>query len=99
MHDRLFEAHGDLDRERLLGYAAEIGLNLSSFAAGLDGGFYREQVDEDFRTAVRYKIKSPPILFVNGILYEGPRTADTLRRPHRQAPTLFVQQDLVKGQH
>lgn len=78
MHDRLFEAHGDLGRERLLGYAAEIGLDLSRFTADLDGGIYRAQVDEDFRTAVRHKIKSPPTLFVNGILYEGPRTADAL---------------------
>jgi predicted DsbA family dithiol-disulfide isomerase len=75
---RLFEAHGDLGRKRLLGRAAEIGLELSSFAAHLDNGLYRGQVHEDFRMAVRHETKSPLTLFSNGIVYEGPRTADAL---------------------
>lgn len=75
MHDRLFAAAPEaLAREHLLGYAAELGLDLGRFTADLDGRAYQEAVNEDFRRAVAGGIKLPPQLFVNGVPYDGPRT-------------------------
>lgn len=79
MHHRLFAAHGDLDRGRLLGYASEIGLDFQRFVDELDGGRFEEAVNQDFRAAVASGVRLPPTLFVNGILLEGPRTLQALR--------------------
>lgn len=78
MHDRLFEAEGRLEREHLLAYAAEIGLDMPRFIQDLDERRYKDAVDEDFKQAVKHKIKLPPALFVNTLPFEGPRNAETL---------------------
>jgi len=75
MHHRLFAAEGALEREQLIAYAAELGLDVPRFTAELDGRVYQEAVNEDFKRAVAGGIKLPPTLFINGVLYEGPRSA------------------------
>jgi len=79
MHRRLFAARGDLERAQLLGYASEIGLDVPRFADDLDRGRHEEAVNQDFRAAVASGVRLPPTLFVNGILFEGPRTIQALR--------------------
>lgn len=74
MHDRLFEAEGALEREQLVAYAQEIGLDLERFGDDLDSRRFQDAVNADFKGAVRNKIKLPPALFINGIPLEGPRT-------------------------
>jgi protein-disulfide isomerase len=74
MHDRLFAARGALEREQLIAYAGEIGLDVAQFTVDLDDRRRQEAVNEDFKRAVAAGIKLPPTLFVNGVLYEGPRT-------------------------
>ncbi len=78
MHDRLFEARGALEKDHLIEYAREIGLDVGKFRHDLDQGQFRDAVNEDFKLAVRNKIKLPPVLFINGILLEGPRTKETI---------------------
>jgi protein-disulfide isomerase len=79
MHHRLFAAQGALERGQLIAYAAELGLDVARFTAELDGRVHQEAVNEDFRRAVAGDIKLPPSLFINGVLYEGARTAAELR--------------------
>ena len=79
MHHRLFAAHGDLERGHLLAYASEIGLDTQRFVNDLDSGRHEEAVNQDFRSAVASGVRLPPTLFVNGILFEGPRTIQALR--------------------
>ena len=79
MHHRLFAAHGDLERGHLLAYASEIGLDTRRFVNDLDSGRHEEAVNQDFRSAVASGVRLPPTLFVNGILFEGPRTIQALR--------------------
>ncbi len=79
MHDRLFAAQGALEFEQLVAYAAEIGLDQDLFSAGLADGRFTEKVKEDFRRAIKHKIKLTPTLFINGILYDGPRTVSGLQ--------------------
>lgn len=79
MHHRLFTAEGALERDQLIAYAAELGLDLPRFTAELDGRVYQEAVNEDFKRAVAGGIKLPPTLFINGVLYEGPKTEPGLR--------------------
>lgn len=79
MHDRLFEAEGALEREQLVGYAGELGLDVQRFAEDLDSRRYKDAVNQDFKAAVRNKIKLPPVLFINDILLDGPRTQEAIR--------------------
>jgi hypothetical protein len=37
-----------------------------------------DAVNEDFQAAVHNRIKLPPSLFFNGILWEGPRTGEAM---------------------
>ena len=79
MHTRLFEANSQLEEERLVTYAQEIGLDLAKFADDLHSHHCREAVEEDFRGATRNRIKFPPALFINEILIDGSRTEETIR--------------------
>ena len=79
MHDHLFEAEGALEREQLIGYARELGLDVGRFAEDLDSRRYKDAVNQDFKAAVRNKIKLPPALFINGIPLDGPRTQEAIR--------------------
>jgi peroxiredoxin len=78
MHDRLFEARGALERDQLVEYAREIGLDVAKFRQDLEQERFKDAVNEDFKLAVRNKIKLPPVLFINGILVEGPRTKESI---------------------
>jgi len=79
MHDRLFLAEGALEREHLDSYAKEIGLNFDQFTADLDSARFTDRIKEQFLRAIKCKIKLTPTLFINGILYEGPRTESGFR--------------------
>jgi peroxiredoxin/protein-disulfide isomerase len=78
MHDRLFEAEGALERQHLIGYAQDISLDLERFTDGLDNRRFKDAVNEDFKVAVRNKIKLPPALFINGLPLGGARTKEVI---------------------
>ncbi len=78
MHERLFEAKNALEREHLIAYAGEIGLDVTKFDEDLATGAFRTAVEEDLRGAMGNRIKFPPTLFINGILYDGARTPDAI---------------------
>jgi predicted DsbA family dithiol-disulfide isomerase len=78
MHDCLFGAEGALERERLINYAQEIGLDVERFTDDLDSRRFQDAVNQDFKLAVSRKIKLPPQLFINSLSLEGPRTKDAI---------------------
>ena len=78
MHDKLFDAHGELDRARISAFAAELGLDLARFEADLDGQRFKANVDDDFNKAVQSGIKLPPTLFLNGVPVDLPHTPESL---------------------
>jgi protein-disulfide isomerase/peroxiredoxin len=78
MHHRLFEARGALEREQLIQYAQELGLDVGRFTKELDQHCFADLVNEDFQNAVQRGIKLPPSLFINGIPWEGARSDDAI---------------------
>jgi peroxiredoxin len=79
MHNRLFEAEGDLEQDQLVRYAQEIDLDVERFINDLASRRFKDAVNEDFKLAVRNKIKLPPALFINSLPLEGPRTEGVIR--------------------
>lgn len=78
MHTCLFEAQGALERDRLVEYAGKVGLDVDRFCAELDDGKYKENVNADFAAAQSNRVRLPPALFINGVLFEGPRTVESV---------------------
>ncbi|MGI9862858.1 thioredoxin domain-containing protein [Moorella naiadis] len=79
MHARMFEAENALERENLVEYAREIGLDIEKFTQDLDNHRFANEVKEDFRGATRNKIKFPPAFFINYIFFDEPPTEETIR--------------------
>ncbi|VBB04924.1 alkyl hydroperoxide reductase subunit c/ thiol specific antioxidant [Lucifera butyrica] len=79
MHVRMFEARNALETENLLCYARDVGLDADKLAAELKKSTYEETVIEEYREAVKHKVKSPPTLFINDILFEGQHNVETLK--------------------
>lgn len=78
MHDRLFAAEQHLERERIIQFAGEIRLDLERFTDDLDTGRFASAANADSTAAMAHHIKFPPSLFVNQILFEGPRTPEAI---------------------
>ena len=79
MHNLMMESGGKLEDQDLLGYAAQIGLDVDLFQSGLADGTHKPHVLEDQRSAVRSEVRRTPTLFLNGQRYEGDwRDADAL---------------------
>ncbi len=66
MHDKLFANQKALKRENLDSYAKEIGLDMSKFAAALDGGKFKAQVKADMDLARQIGAGGTPNFFING---------------------------------
>ncbi len=71
MHDLLFEHQDALERQDLLRYAADLGLDVKRFASELAGGVHRSRVQEDFRSGVRSGGNGTPTFFINGARFDG----------------------------
>ncbi|WP_088187326.1 thioredoxin domain-containing protein [Desulfosporosinus sp. FKA] len=82
MHHRLFDVFGidnALEEENLKRYAQEIGLDMDKFSSDLKSPEMESAVMDEYREATRHKIKSPPTLFVNYILFDSSHTLENLR--------------------
>ena len=74
-HDILFEHQSKLDRDSLLDYAQQLGLDRAAFLACLDSDAPRQAVARDVAEGMRLGIESTPTLFLNSRTITGaPRT-------------------------
>ena len=95
MHDRLFAAHGQVDRAAIELHAAQLGLDLARFRADLDSGRARAVVAADGADGDRLGLTGTPTFFVNGRPVMGARGlptfalvfAEELARARRVAAT------------
>ena len=74
-HDLMFQNQKALGRTELESYAQQVGLDMDKFKNALDGGLYKERVQEDMKTGQTGGVRGTPSTFVNGRKYEGPRDA------------------------
>ena len=78
MHDYLFEHQSRLDHDSLLGYAADIGLDVPRFKRDLDTHALAPRVRQDFLSGVRSGVNGTPTFFINGLRHDGPWDLETL---------------------
>lgn len=85
MHDLLFEHQGDLDLEDLIGYAAQLDLDLDRFAFEIENGVHSAHVQTDAASADASGVQGTPTFFVNGMRhlgsYDAVSLAEQLRTP------------------
>jgi len=78
MHDLLFENQRHLERDDLVGYARQIGLDLERFERDLDTHAHVEKIRADQREALARGVSGTPTFLVNGEPYDDFYDADTL---------------------
>jgi protein-disulfide isomerase len=66
MHELLFVHQARLHTKHLLGYAAQLGLDLARFTAELDDQVYLRRIREHVASGKRSGVRGTPGFFVNG---------------------------------
>jgi hypothetical protein len=83
MHDLLFAHQDQLELEDLVGYAAELGLDVEQFVRELDEDQIHARIRADVASAEASGARGTPTFFVNGRRHVGPYDAATLARELR----------------
>jgi predicted DsbA family dithiol-disulfide isomerase len=83
MHDLLFAHQDQLELEDLVGYAAELGLDVERFVRDLDKDEIQARIRADVASAEASGARGTPTFFVNGRRHVGPYDATTLARELR----------------
>jgi protein-disulfide isomerase len=65
-HDKLFANQRNIQKDDLLRYAQELGLDLDRFRKELDDGTYKAYVDKDAEEASRVGANGTPTFYING---------------------------------
>ncbi|MDG9701475.1 Na+/H+ antiporter NhaA [Streptomyces sp. DH37] len=85
MHDLLFTHHEHLEIEDIVGYAAELGLDVEAFLRDLDDERTAARVRADAASAEASGARGTPTFFVGGRRHTGPYDAETLARELRES--------------
>ena len=79
-HDKMFEHQRELEREKLEGYAKDVGLDLAKFKKALDSGAHKEAVDSDLKLGEEVAVTGTPTMFLNGKRVSNPTDVAALSK-------------------
>ncbi len=71
MTSLVFQNQSELDRDKLIKLATQLGLDVSRFTAELDSGMYQQAVMDDRDSGDRSGVSATPTFYINGEKYEG----------------------------
>jgi protein-disulfide isomerase len=71
MHDLLYENQDALEDADLVGYAAELSLDVDRFAGELASHVHRPRVRADFMGGVKSGVNGTPTFFIDGRRHDG----------------------------
>ncbi len=80
MHDLLIKRSPKLDRDSLIGYARELGLDVAKFTASVDGQKHKAEIDRDLALAMKIDLYNTPTFFINGRKVVGERPFEYLKK-------------------
>jgi protein-disulfide isomerase len=66
MHDLLIKQSPKLDRQSLIFYARELGLDIAKFTSSIDGQKHKLEIDRDLELAVKMDLYNTPTFYING---------------------------------
>ena len=70
-HDILFENQPEFEKDQLIEYAEQIGLNMEEFNTALDSRTYRDVVLADLADGRAIGVPGTPSIYINGVKYTG----------------------------
>jgi len=71
VHDWIYDNETRVTEERVLAFAASLGMDMAQFKADLESEEVRARVDQDLAEGRRNGVTGTPTLFVDGIRYDG----------------------------
>lgn len=80
MHDMLIKKSPQLDRDSLIKYAKELGLDARAFTDSIDKMKHSELIERDKRLAVDLDLYNTPTYFINGRKVIGNRPYEYLKK-------------------
>jgi protein-disulfide isomerase len=80
MHDLMLERSPRLDRESLISYARELGLDMKKFTASIDGKKNDKEIERDLQLALKMDLYNTPTFFINGRKVVGNRPYESFKR-------------------
>ena len=79
-HDKLFANQKGLERDKLEGYAKELGLDLAKFKKALDDKSHSAAVDAELKLGEEVAVDGTPTMFLNGARVANPTDFDALSK-------------------
>lgn len=76
MHDLVFENQRNLSPERIMSFAAQIGLNMEKFKQDIDSAMTVASLQADRAEGEATQLTGTPTIFINGVKYMGGRTEE-----------------------
>ena len=80
MHDILLTRSPKLDRDSLIAYAGELGLNVKKFTKSIDEGRHEKEIDRDIALAQSMDLYNTPTFYINGLQVIGERPFDSFKK-------------------
>ena len=80
MHDLLITRSPKLDRDSLISYAKELGLNVDTFSQAIDNGRHSTDIDRDIKLAESMDLYNTPTFYINGRQVIGERPFEFFKK-------------------
>jgi protein-disulfide isomerase len=80
MHEKLFANQQALDKDKLEGYAKEVGLNVAKFKTALETDKHKAEIDADQKLARDLGASGTPSFFINGRSLRGAQPFDAFKK-------------------
>jgi len=80
MHDIMIKNSPTLDRDSLIRYAGELGLDIKQFTSDLDSMKHKKLIEEDGNLAIAMDLYNTPTFFINGRKVIGNRPYEYLKK-------------------
>ena len=72
LHDRLYANSRLINRQSILAWAKEFGIDMPKFTKVFDAPETQAAVDRDINDGIRASVDATPTLYINGKKYQGP---------------------------
>lgn len=80
MHDIMIKNSPVLDRDSLISYAKELGLDINRFTSDLDSMKHKKRIEQDENLAISMDLYNTPTFFINGRKVIGNRPYEYLKK-------------------